>query len=48
MSQSDSEREPEQQEIAETQERIDAQVEGEGLEAEAEAGLAEENGISQG
>ncbi|WP_182524953.1 hypothetical protein [Nocardioides dongkuii] len=46
MSETSSEREPEQQEIAENQEKLDAEAEGDGLAAEADA--AEGTGISQG
>ncbi|MBC9734551.1 hypothetical protein [Nocardioides marmotae] len=46
MSESSHERDPEQQELADVQEELDEQSDGDGLAAEA--GSGEETGLSQG
>lgn len=54
MSQTDGPAQPEsaddaeRRQIAEQQERLDAEADGEGLEAEAETSSADETGIGQG
>ncbi|MDN4171463.1 hypothetical protein QWY28_00750 [Nocardioides sp. SOB77] len=46
MSESSHERDPEQQEIADVQDRLDEQAEGDGLAAEA--GSGDETGLTEG
>lgn len=46
MSESSHERDPEQQEIADVQDQLDEQAEGDGLAAEA--GSGDETGLTEG